>query len=87
MKTKVEQVLDFVETNGPMRYTDILRFFVEVIIGGRYDWRVARGYLSNHMCLGHRHFPLGYYMKPGIGAGRNRWLCRISRGLYAVRKY
>jgi len=86
-KTKVEQVLDFVEANGPMRYIDILRFFVEVVNGDKYDWRIARGRLSFHMCLGHRRWRRGYYMGPAFGSGRCRWLCRISKGLYEVRKY
>lgn len=83
----VEKVLDFVETNGTVRYTDILHYYTEVIYGGKYDWRTARGCLSHHMCRGFGFFKQGYFLHPAFKTGRTRWLSRVGRGLYEVKKY
>lgn len=85
-KTNVEDVLDYVESNGPMRYTDILRFFVEVVRGCKYD-RNARGMISHQMSTGLGFFPEGYFLHIAPRVGRFRCLEKRSDGLYEVRKY
>ena len=68
--TKRSQLLDFVQKNGPMRRTDIVKYLREVIQGKTFDRVRDRGYWSTGFRKKSREWDWptrSYVMKPNAG--------------------
>ncbi len=93
-ETMKSRVLNFVESQGSARYTDIIRFIVDYKFGpGTYDntrahnvWRLGkaenpyRGYYSSAMARG------GMYQQPGHFLTGPERLVKGADGLYIVNR-